>query len=50
MSPMYEYLCSRCEAIHDVMVSLDEKDKELECPDCDTKLIKLLSMPNFKVK
>ena len=43
MSPLYEYPCPTCsteatERIYDFHVTLDELDKEIFCPICNTVL------------
>lgn len=47
---MFEFICDKCEVIHDVLMSSDERDKELECPDCGTKLKKMITMSIFLVR
>ncbi|MCH8864996.1 MAG: hypothetical protein IIB13_06525 [Chloroflexi bacterium] len=35
--PVYEYKCKKCEDKFEIRRSLQEKEKEPECPGCGTR-------------
>lgn len=43
--PMYDYGCSNCLKIYEILVKLDKIDEEIKCPICGKPLKKLLSSP-----
>jgi len=47
--PLFDYYCKECEAIWEVMVTLNDLEKEIECPDCKEKLVKMLSAPAVRI-
>ena len=47
--PLYEYQCSKCEKIHEVMQKFSDAPLT-ECPDCRGSLSKLMSMTSFALK
>ncbi len=43
--PLYEFLCPHCSSgevdrYYEVNVPLDQLDREIKCPECDTILIR----------
>lgn len=42
--PLYDYKCNKCQTIFDVLLKLKDIDKEMNCPECDSKdVVKLIS-------
>lgn len=47
--PLFEYFCEKCDKVHTMLMKIDESQKEIICPDCGGKAIKILSAPYFKI-
>ena len=47
--PMYEYECSRCQKVHEVIQKFSDAPLEA-CPDCQGALTKLMSRSSFSLK
>lgn len=47
--PIYEYECSKCGNIHEIMQKISDKPLT-KCPECTGKLHKLISQSSFHLK
>lgn len=52
--PIYEYKCPNCsneytDRIHEVLMNISEREDEVICPDCGTKLERLISASNWVI-
>lgn len=47
--PIYEYECSKCGNIHEIMQKISDKPLS-KCPQCSGKLHKLISQSAFHLK
>jgi putative FmdB family regulatory protein len=47
--PLYEYKCSDCEKVHEVIQKFADAPLEI-CPTCQGPLTKLISMSSFSLK
>ena len=47
--PLYEYACSRCEKVHEVMQKFADAPLEA-CPECSGPVTKLMSLSSFSLK
>jgi putative FmdB family regulatory protein len=47
--PLYEYQCSKCEKVHEVMQKFSDAPLEV-CPDCNSPVKKLISSTSFMLK
>jgi putative FmdB family regulatory protein len=47
--PLYEYKCSDCEKVHEVIQKFSDAPLEI-CPSCQGPLTKLMSMSSFSLK
>jgi putative FmdB family regulatory protein len=47
--PLYEYQCSKCEKVHEVMQKFSD-DPWIECPECQGPVSKLMSLTSFSLK
>ena len=47
--PIYEYACTKCGKLHEVMQKITEKPLEI-CPDCGGELKKMISNTSFVLK
>jgi putative FmdB family regulatory protein len=47
--PLYEYQCSKCEKVHEVVQKFSDAPLE-KCPECDGPISKLISMSSFALK
>src|SRR5690349_2108624 len=47
--PLYEYKCSKCEKIHEVMQKFSDPALET-CPECGGSVSKLMSLTSFALK
>lgn len=47
--PLYEYKCSRCEKVHEVMQKFSDAPLEI-CPDCQGSVTKMVSLGSFALK
>ena len=45
MSPMYNFSCDKCLEVYEALVPIDERDKEITCPECKEALVRLVSAP-----
>ncbi len=45
--PMYEYKCETCEKVEDVIVSIDKRDDEMLCSECEGKVFRVLTAPGL---
>lgn len=43
--PLYEYYCTECEKIYEIIVKLRAIDKKIKCPHCKKGLKKRISPP-----
>jgi len=49
--PMYEYCCQECGCKFTEIRKVDDRNKEIPCPECDSKTpIKVISAPDFILK
>ena len=47
--PLYLFSCKKCEKLWELLVRLDDYDKDIECPECGEKLKRLVTPVVFKV-
>ncbi len=47
--PIYEYECSRCRVIFEVIQSLGSEERR-KCPGCGRRVIRIFSTPNLNVR
>ena len=47
--PLYEYQCSSCEKVHEVMQKFSDAPLA-ECPECNAPVKKLMSLGSFALK
>lgn len=47
--PLYEYVCSRCQKLFEIIVPLDKYGKKIRCPHCRKQLKKIMSPVMFKI-
>jgi len=47
--PLYEYRCSKCEVVHEVMQKFSDAPLE-KCPQCQGAVSKLMSLSSFALK
>lgn len=47
--PLYEYQCSKCDRVHEVMQKFSDAPLS-ECPECQGPVTKLMSMNSFSLK
>ncbi len=47
--PLYEYQCSKCEKVHEVMQKFSDPPMA-ECPECGASVRKLMSATSFALK
>ncbi len=47
--PLYLFECRNCEKLWELLVSLKDYDKVIECPDCGAKLKRLITPVLFSV-
>jgi putative FmdB family regulatory protein len=40
--PMYEYRCNSCGTVYEKLRRASDADRELECPDCESKDVRRL--------
>lgn len=40
--PIYEYECSNCDNSFELVRSINDNDKDLKCPKCDSSEVKKL--------
>ena len=45
MSPVYEYICSRCGLRLEMKLPYSQSGATQRCPECEAKLIKVWSAP-----
>lgn len=48
--PLFNCYCKNCHVLHEVIIPLDELNKEIPCPDCGEILERLISAPFFAVR
>lgn len=48
--PIYEYKCTSCGKVTEVMESINSQNKEKECPACSGKAEKIMSVSGFQLK
>ena len=46
--PLYTYYCPKCGNKKDILVGISDADNQL-CPQCDIKMDKVPTAPNFKL-
>ena len=47
--PIYEYECSKCGHVHEIMQKMSDKPLS-KCPQCSGKLQKIISQSSFHLK
>lgn len=47
--PRYEYQCSKCEKVHEVIQKFSDAPLE-KCPECEGPVTKLFSLTGFALK
>jgi putative FmdB family regulatory protein len=47
--PLYEYQCSKCEKVHEVVQKFSDAPLD-KCPECGGTVSKLISMNSFALK
>lgn len=47
--PLYEYQCSKCQKVHEVMQKFSDAPLE-KCPECQAPVTKLMSLSSFALK
>jgi len=48
--PIYVFECKKCVKLWELLIKLDDFDKEVECPDCKEKLKRLMCPVPFKIE
>jgi putative FmdB family regulatory protein len=43
--PLYEYACTKCKTVVEVLQSFDNADKMVYCPHCTGRMKRLFSLP-----
>tara|TARA_B100001059_G_C17429168_1_gene377136 strand:- start:262 stop:537 length:276 start_codon:yes stop_codon:yes gene_type:complete len=44
--PYYDYSCSKCSTEEEYNVKIADRDCSIDCPVCDGKMERMLSLPN----
>lgn len=47
--PLYEYQCSKCQKVHEVVQKFSDAPLD-QCPECGGPVSKLISMSSFSLK
>ncbi|MDR0453764.1 MAG: zinc ribbon domain-containing protein [Deferribacteraceae bacterium] len=48
--PIYEYYCSNCEYVFEIMEPFLEDEAKKDCPKCESAAQKMISSPAFHLK
>jgi len=47
--PLYVLSCKKCEKLWELLIKLNDFDKDVECPECGEKLNRLMTPVQFKI-
>ena len=48
--PIYEFRCTECDEVSEEMLSFKDKKKTINCPVCDSRSERILSLGSFHLK